>query len=517
MLLDGVADVLLNHPTSFLKSAALLFVYIAILVALFVYAFDTHIREHWAEIADTWLGVLLAPWYVKDATWTSSALRVFSNISRGVLDAASAPMHAVLSGMITYVDSARESINTIRQQLAAMRYFLANAVQQLMARIETGTAAVLFDTLKMKEQMKRSLALFQLIVYISQHSMLFMQSMLSSSVGSFAKLADSLGLGASIFTFGGFGPLTWNKALCFAPGTLVSMSTRREPPRRIIDVKVGDALMGRSGSCTVLAKLRITNKAAFAHEILTYVHDDRTAIATASHRIKYCSCSEVCRRRTPLMAEEAAHVSELVCLVTSDSLIPVATANETVWFADYFGTSDHEKHVRVWDYTLYALNAPRSFMSSEAPAGRLYDMPARALMAGMDKRTYESILQTVPPELMEGTVEIKAHCVETIYFRIKGSPATVGLSLRTIVRHENSTECLWIPVMAALAVAVHRGLVEIEAITLNEEPLYHLLCRGGRIPLQKTVLAPLWNDMCDFAEVSDARHALVIEDMLHGQ
>jgi hypothetical protein len=491
MILDPLIDAIVNRPYETIRFVGILLLYLVIFGVVFTYIFRDYLRAHWYELQDTPFGILTAGIIhpIPGKSVAESTQHHFTSLlwrlGKEVMDVAVMPFHNLIQGLASILDTLREQLDSIRQQMAVMRQFLGTMAQDAMVRVETTTAGVLFDVLKMREQMKRSYALFQHVIYIVEHSKLFMESIINGPVGAFGKIADQIGLAAAVFTFGAPGIATWKNALCFNAITRVRLSSGQD--KCIADIKPGDALFARSGSNTVTAVLssRIVPEPGSFYAIA-----GTNMLVANDHVLQSCSlCSPEEQHRRPRrvgrypcahfvqVSEPSFLPSMIYCITTSAHMIPVSVpeSDALLFFGDYTDTACTQLQHDALNQTLRLLNN-RAPSDHVLPSLGLSPLKLKSeYISGMNAAARDHVLaMLINTNLVIGTVTIKPHTLD-VYSHVLFPDML--LSARCIIWDVKSGR--WILVCDS---------DEFQYVGKNEDTLYHFVSKSGTLAFHQTIL-----------------------------
>jgi len=175
---------------------------------------------------------------------------VIANMVSSLLKILMIPVYPILQLLLNLFNTIKGVLNGLRSQINVMRNFMFKLFEKMYIRLQNGMAALTFYFLKLREGLKRSYGLFNLVIGTVEHSFMFFESLVKGPVGQFGQIVGDVGHAAAIFTLGPFGQTSWEKAVCFNPNTLVTLNNGYM--RTMNDIKVGDILVDDN---TVIAKI----------------------------------------------------------------------------------------------------------------------------------------------------------------------------------------------------------------------------------------------------------------------
>jgi hypothetical protein len=533
MLLDPLVDAFINHPWQTLRLGSIIFFYILLIVIIVSLMFRRYIQDHWYELADTPFGLLTSGFFqpvpgmgVFEST-QHHFLSLLWRLGKEVMDIAVMPFHTIVQGLATILETLRAQLDGIRQQLGVMRHFLGSMAQDIMVRIETSAAGVMFDALKMREQMKRSYGLFKMIIYIVEHTKLFMESIVNGPVGAFGSIADKLGLAAAVFTFGAPGIATWKNALCFSEDTLISLACGRS--KKISQIVPGESLLGLSGSNTVTSIItcRILSKDQMFYSGL--VGSDSLLVA-ADHVLLHCPYKN-CPAKVPARVKHHVkygcpwfvpvnklHVPNTVyCLTTSGHYIAMTTSGEnmsTLVFSDYTDSLLFTTQVKAHEYARqeYALCKTLSLLNN-SDARFFSTLPSTCFICVKSdyissvnshvKKYIESM--PINADLIVGTCEVKANTLDMYALR---SDPNFQFSARCILWDKYTESWRLVCDMARDSFDDDDNGIRIvfDYIGKNEDTTYQFISKSGSLTFKDIAL----RDMTEVSKEEDVEEILEI-------
>jgi hypothetical protein len=248
------------------------------------------------------------------------------------------PFYMALDGFIQVFKSFTVVVNNIRKQISAMRTYMFRIFEDMYRRIEMSLGVMTYLFLKIREIMKRVYGMSQLMLYTVQHSIKFLEAIISSSIGNFGKLADSMGLGLSIFTFPvGMGTGMWtDSALCFDPYTPILKDDYKVI--YIKDIDIGQNIIDKNGKLhNVIVKMELDGRN-------TTMYNLNGIYVTGDHSVEFNKKTIRVKDHPSAKIISNYECSYLVCLITDTGYIPMI--NNTL-FRDYLDTHNFQKHRAV--------------------------------------------------------------------------------------------------------------------------------------------------------------------------
>ena len=311
------------------KILLIIIVFIIINVYIFYGRIKKHLDENWKTYRQNPLILPIAGLIKrkKGETVTQSTIKnlvsVLYNIVKQFLKILMIPVYAIINIFLKLMKIIGLVLNKIRGQITVVRNILFKLFEQMYIRLQNGIAAITFFFLKLREGLKRSFGLFNLVIYSIEHSYMFFQSMMNGPVGSFGKVADVMGFTLSLFALGPFGPAAWKGALCFHPDTLIKLSD--DSKINIKDIKIGDIL---EDGCKVLATIN-----AKTSDKIIYQSDNIQV--TGGHIVKYKN-KWIRVKYHPSFTKKEFSQDDVVCLITDTGTIKI----DNFIFKDYNDSND---------------------------------------------------------------------------------------------------------------------------------------------------------------------------------
>jgi len=257
------------------------------------------------------------------------------------------PIYSILDMFTKMLKTYVVVLDKIRSQMSVMRNLLFKMFDDMLRRLQDSAAAVTFYFLKLREQLKRSYGVMQLLISSVEHSFIFLESLVNSPVGKFGQAAEWLGLTVSMFTFGPIGgPIVWRDSLCFHPETIITM--KNNDKKAMKDVKIGDVLINDN---IVLAKID--------SKVTTPMYNLNNVIVSGDHLVKYGNEYVRVKNHDKAKLIDYNH-SNIVCFITSSGIIEI----ENEIFKDYLDTTSNEKYIEIRHKIEEFLNENKAYQSN---------------------------------------------------------------------------------------------------------------------------------------------------------
>lgn len=312
--------------------------FIIVFIVIFYKIFKEHIIENWPKYRANPLFIPFAgfinPEKGKSAmrSTISNFIKVLWNIVKKFLNILMMPIYPILNIFLRVFKLLRGVLDGIRGQINVIRNFLFKLFEKMYLKLQNGVATVAFFFLKLREIMKRTYGLMNVLIYAIEHSFIFFESMVKSPLGKFGKLADYIGFGASVFTFGGLGIPLWHQAMCFGPDTLIKLDNDKQI--KIKNIKVGDTLKNNNKVLAVLnldkpGNIYLLNNIIVSGDHLVFNEGFWKRVETLDSSFKL----------------KDSIISKIFCLVTSKGVIHIGD----LVFKDYLDTHDNEinRNIRI--------------------------------------------------------------------------------------------------------------------------------------------------------------------------
>ena len=319
--------------------------FIIVFVIMFYKMFREHIKNNWHNYRSSPLILPFAgfinPEKGKGAVRSTinNFVKVLWNIVSKFLGILMIPIYPILELFLKIFKLLTGVLNGIRNQINVIRNFLFKLFEKMYIKLQNGVATVAFFFLKLREIMKRSYGLMNVLIYSIEHSFIFFESMMKSPLGKFGKLADYIGFGASVFTFGGVGIPLWHSAMCFSPDTLIKLNSGKF--RKIKNISIGDILEDENIVIATMNINRVNNLYMIDNIIVSGDH-------LVKDKNKWIRVEKV--ERSIKLRDNI--IDNIICLVTSKGIIKI----NGLIFKDYLDTHDHSINKVVREIVENSLN-----------------------------------------------------------------------------------------------------------------------------------------------------------------
>lgn len=328
----------------------------AIIYSYFLFGtIQEHVKANWTQYRTQPVWMLIGGLFVDppEQMTTSEYMRqnfvnlIWVNVSK-FLEILMTPIYPILQMFLGMMKGITSALNKIRSQMAVMRQFLMRIFEQMYIRLQNSVAAVTFYFLKLREGLKRSYGLLNMMMSTMEHSYVFMQSLVRSPLAAFGNAAEGLGMAASILALGPGGIPAWRNALCFHPDTLIELDDGAFLPMMMINV--GDVLCQRN---KVTAKI--------VAKVSTPMYRLGSTLVSSDHRVKYGDHHWIRVKNHPL-ATPVSYPDEgiVVCLMTENGEIRISDQV----FKDYVDEYSISKYHSIRHLTEYDLNGHTQYQSS---------------------------------------------------------------------------------------------------------------------------------------------------------
>lgn len=340
------------------KSFGQIILYGVIVIGIYVYLFFNQIRDHinenW-EIYRTNPIIMPIAGYIRPepgiTAQESTMKHIFALVGEYVkrfVSFLSMPLYPIFGMLTSILQTFGAKIDGIRSQMTIIREFLFSLFYSLFDRLQNGMIMITLLFMKLREGLKKTMGMLQMVVYTIEHSYYFLRSIIESPLGEFGKLANGLGIGLATFTFGPFGEYTWNNALCFHPHTVLHIRPNKDSvpvPTFLHNIRIGDHL--KDGS-VVQGIIQVTDETSVRSQCLYTLSE--SLIVSGCHIVWNTHTSQWCPvyehpEATPVSFESVypkypSSLPYLICLITSSGEIPI----QSYRFRDYRDIIHTSKH-----------------------------------------------------------------------------------------------------------------------------------------------------------------------------
>lgn len=322
-------EVIILNYKPITKILLIFIVFVSIHVIIFFDNIKTHILDNWPEYRNQpWIMPISG--FIKPIEGKSSIestvinfRKVISKLISSFLSILMKPIHSIMEVFLKIFGSFGTVLQGIRKQINVMRNFLFKLFEKMYIKLQTGIAAITYFFLKLRESLKKSYGLFNLVLQSVEHSAIFFETLVKGPVGEFGKLVDQIGWSSAVFTLGPFGQKSWDNALCFSPNTPVLMNSGFM--RVMNDINVGDALYKNN---RVLAKIDVKYNQR-------YIYSLYGVEVTGSHMV-YFNNKWIRVNEHPDAKSICYNLDKVICLVTKKGIINI----NNIQFKDYLETSN---------------------------------------------------------------------------------------------------------------------------------------------------------------------------------
>jgi hypothetical protein len=334
------------------KEFGQIFLYTTVLLITLLVVFyskaKAHVVENWAYYRSNPILLPIAgyiytpPGYTPGEYTKANIINVVWSLVSKTLSTLMIPIYPIIQLFLKLMKQFSESLNSIRQQMAVMRNFLFKIFENINVRLQTSIAAITFYMLKLRESLKRSFGLMNLMVSSLEHSYIFMQTLVRSPLVKFGEMAEEGGLWMSRFALPiGMGDRVWRDqfvSMCFYPDTPIAISNGLY--KQIKELVIGDVL---AGGATILATIRT--------KVSGNMYQLGSDIVSGNHRVM--GKHGWIRVKDHPNAEFIVYPeTEVYCLVTSDGTI----STKEHLYRDYMDSHSLEVNREVQRMVGYYLN-----------------------------------------------------------------------------------------------------------------------------------------------------------------
>ena len=303
--------------------------FILIFVIMFYKMFKEHIGENWAKYRSNPIVLPFAGFIQPEKgvgairSTINNFIKVLWNIVKKFLGILMMPIYPILGLFLKVFKVLTGVLNGIRNQINVIRNFLFKLFEKMYIKLQNGTATIAFFFLKLREIMKRSYGLMNVLIYSIEHSFIFFESMMKSPLGKFGEIADYIGVGASVFTFGGLGIPLWHSAMCFSPDTQIELESGEF--KNIGDIRIGEILKNNNRVLATMTLDRPQN---------LYMLDK--IIVSGDHIVKDENIWKRVENVDRAIKLRDNIINSIVCLVTEKGVIEI----KDLVFKDYLDSHD---------------------------------------------------------------------------------------------------------------------------------------------------------------------------------
>lgn len=312
--------------------------YLLIILIIFIYLMKNRIRTYVIDnritLKNNPITIPLVAYYDdpnNKMTIFDALMEMIYAVCKNVLEILMEPYYMVVSGLMDLFKSMVKVIDTIRKQIAVMKGMLFKIFEDTYRRLENVVATMTYLFLKIREVMKKTYGMSTLMMYTAQHSLIFLESIIASPIGSLGKSLGDSGWKIATFALGAGGIPSWTSIdLCFAPETLVEVNGVYKEMKV---VNIGDKMYND----TVIAKMMVK----YIGQDMYKVND---TMVSGNHAIDINGKGIRVKDHMNYNKMDKYEGTELVCFVTDTGYIQVKDGSI---FRDYLDTHDKYKHKMV--------------------------------------------------------------------------------------------------------------------------------------------------------------------------
>ena len=340
-------EIVIEKYKSILQILLIGIVIIGVYFTIFLKEIREHMIKNWDKYKNHPLTMMVSG-FIKPVegesaikTTVKNFISIITGIIKKIFNILMKPIYAIMKIFLKIFAFLKSVLDKIRQQLNVIRGFLFAMFEKVMLRIQNSVAAVVYFFLKLREGLKRTLGLFNVMIYSMEHSYLFLQSLVKGPIMVFGHLADKMAMSMSTFTFGFGGIPMWHVAMsmCFDPKTKIKLISGVY--KDINEIKIGDIL---DKNVKVLSVI----KNNFEKPIDLY--NLQGIFVTGDHLVYHNK--KVIRVRDHPNVLYGKKSDNIVTLITDKGIIKI----NNLIFKDYLDSHDTVKNSAVNKYIEYCLN-----------------------------------------------------------------------------------------------------------------------------------------------------------------
>lgn len=259
-------------------------------------------------------------------------------ITQSVFNVLMLPIYSLLQAYMALFNKIQGILDKLRYEITIIRNFLMKLFEDMYIRIDNTYATLAISMLKLRDGMKRSYGIMNLILSVLEHNTLLFKSIIGSPINKFGGIADKMGLGLSIFTFGPAGIPIWKNSLCFHPNTQIVLNNNNYVP--ISKLKLGDVLKNGNIVLSIITS-----------EVSTPMYNLNNVIVSGDHRVYVNNTWKRVKDVSESYLVEYDN-DTVICLITSDGIIDI----NDLTFSDYLDTHNIKKYQVIRKTIDYFLN-----------------------------------------------------------------------------------------------------------------------------------------------------------------
>lgn len=364
-----------------------------LLVALVAYMwvakdyFRSYVMEHRQILQNDPVTIPIVVFYDKlydsnsDTTFLGAFIEMLYAIIREVFHQLMKPVYEVGKMYIRMFAVFREILNTIRKQIMMLRQVMTKIFRDIYNRLEVGMASINFLFFKLRDTMKRIYASTKMMTYVAQHSVNFLDAMMSSPIGNFGRKIGDNGIAVSVFAApAGLGGRLWQGAnafpACFDQFARVYVEMQHIPHiQQVVSmniVRLGHRLVDMRDN----TRHKVNAIINFRPEVVNYTYSQMRnvppmyrmynlagTVVSGSHGV-HLSANELRRvmhdDRAELLTEYVSPYG-IVSFITDTGIVPTASS---VTYRDYLDTHSVDYYARIRREVDIALNGTATVASS---------------------------------------------------------------------------------------------------------------------------------------------------------
>lgn len=323
-------------------------IYIFLFTGITAIYMKQYIKNNWLYFREKWYIIPISGFIIEPPKGVSKVKFIYQNaiayvwtIVKKILNILVKPFYVVIKLLLSILNTFRGTIDTFRKQFKVMRNFLFKIVSSVFERLQNINISLTYFLLKIRELLKRQVALFKQVSWTSMHSYYFLRSLVSGPMGELGKWGEKAGLSLAYITLGPIGIGLYESGVCFDPATLIKLYDNSQ--KYISELKLNDVLIDGSivmGTCHFgINKYKIN------------MYNYNGVIVTGDHLV-YEKGAFIRVNESSISIKVPYRKDMVICLITNSGKIPI----NNMEFCDFLDTHNQQVNLNVHKIVESSLN-----------------------------------------------------------------------------------------------------------------------------------------------------------------